>query len=513
MTNKALNTVSPPSSNLVITQSGYEIDSASNRWVLDKDITITLGAIDAMDGNSSEFLRRAFVEFSRVYTPHTVRGHFTAARSFAKSHHSLNCTNFFEWVESKPSKAYPQLLKFIILFGHSFGLKGIDDDLINALLDHELGSKRPSCLPHVETQDPVKGPYSDLELQNIMAKSLFAYTDGKISLKAFTALMLCAQTGRRPIQLSDLKVKDLVESRTNDDIPAYAINFPRRKQRNQAFRKTFNKCQIDQDLWRVLQLWVSHVVAHIQKAIGDIDEVLLSEFPIFPNPAFMRTKSLQSLLEYLHGDKFHNRSNTISSLITSVGRTLDITSERTGQSLEVTPYRFRHTIGTNSAREGYGATVIAEILDHTTDVVAGSYTANTPDIVERLDKAIALQLAPLAQAFAGVIIKDESEAERGDDPTSRISDGEAAVGSCGSYGFCSAAAPIACYTCKKFQPWLEAQHEAVLEHLLEERARLLNVTGDSRIASVNDRVIVAVTEVILKCKTQKQKALIEVKHV
>ena len=44
-----------------------------------------------------------------------------------------------------------------------------------------------------------------------------------------------------------------------------------------------------------------------------------------------------------------------------------------------------------------------------------------PAILERIDRAIALQMAPLAQAFAGVLIRDESQARRGNDPTSRIS--------------------------------------------------------------------------------------------
>lgn len=38
------------------------------------------------------------------------------------------------------------------------------------------------------------------------------------------------------------------------------------------------------------------------------------------------------------------------------------------------------------------------------------YVQATPEIVERIDRSIAMALAPSAQAFAGVIIADESEA-------------------------------------------------------------------------------------------------------
>lgn len=116
----------------------------------------------------------------------------------------------------------------------------------------------------------------------------------------------------------------------------------------------------------------------------------------------------------------------------------------------------------------------------------------------------------------GIIIEDESKAERGDDPASRIRNPEIAsikgrgVGTCGKYGFCGAYAPIACYTCRKFQAWLDAPHETVLEELILKREKTLEQTGDERIAFVNDRTILAVAEVVQKCKELKLK---EADHV
>jgi hypothetical protein len=151
--------------------------------------------------------------------------------------------------------------------------------------------------------------------------------------------------------------------------------------------------------------------------------------------------------------------------------------------------------------------VISEALDHTTNVVAGSYVKNTPEIVDRLDASLAMQLAPLAQAFAGVIIQSEDDAIRAGDPSSRVSNENGNLGSCGSYGFCSALAPVACYTCNNFQPWVDAPHEQVLETLLKQRERQIKITGDKTIAAVNDRVILAVTEVVQKCAKMKSKEL------
>lgn len=183
-------------------------------------------------------------------------------------------------------------------------------------------------------------------------------------------------------------------------------------------------------------------------------------------------------------------------------------SERTGKPIHITPTRFRRTIGTRAAIEGHGELVIAELLDHDDTQNVGVYVQATPEIVERIDQAIALQMAPLAQAFAGVLISTEVDAERGSDPTSRIvspqcTKGFTPVGNCGKHGFCGFMAPIACYTCRNFQAWLDGPHEAVLNHLVAERERLMANT-DARIASVNDRTILAVAQVVNQCREAKR---------
>ena len=79
------------------------------------------------------------------------------------------------------------------------------------------------------------------------------------------------------------------------------------------------------------------------------------------------------------------------------------------------------------------------------------------------------------------------------------------MGNCGKHGFCGFLAPIACYTCVNFQPWLDGPHEAVLDYLIGERDRLAAQT-DLRIASVNDRTILAVAEVVRLCEARRSGA-------
>ena len=154
-------------------------------------------------------------------------------------------------------------------------------------------------------------------------------------------------------------------------------------------------------------------------------------------------------------------------------------------------------------REGHRDAVIAEALDHSDIQNAGVYVRNISEIVERIDKAVALQLAPLAQAFQGVLVLNETKARRGNDRSSRICSAGGNVGSCGSFGFCGALAPVACYTCSHFQPWLDGPHELVLDGLISERDSVYEGTGDLKIASVNDRLILAVSDVVTRCNAMK----------
>ena len=127
--------------------------------------------------------------------------------------------------------------------------------------------------------------------------------------------------------------------------------------------------------------------------------------------------------------------------------------------------------------------------------------------------ARARTLAPLAQAFAGVLVNTEAVAKRGDDRTSRIrTDAGDGAGTCGHYGFCGALAPVACYTCRHFQPWLDGPHEEVHETLITERDRVVKMTQDKAIAAVNDRTIYAVTEVILRCEKRRIEFVTEHAH-
>lgn len=394
-------------------------------------------------------------------------------------------------------KGEPRLatLRTFIRKWASLGYDGIPRETIQLLDKWRLsGGDRGNP---IRSMCPERGPLTDIEMDAVLAGAIEAYEGGRLSLSTISLAMTVMMTGRRPTQITALKIGDL-HSRSEK----YLLNVPRAKQRKEGgWRRTFKQVPIVEDLWRLLQQQAEAVCREFETLAPETAE-LREKLPLFPNYAAFNQS--EGLVAQLDSDRLHMQTETLQQTMVNVAETISANSERTGAPILINAYRFRYTLGTNLGREGKGEYVIAEALDHTDTQHTGVYVKNLPEIVERIDKAVAYQLAPIAQAFQGIVIKTEREARRGGDPGSRISDGTESLGSCGSYGFCGALAPIACYTCNHFQPWLDSPHEDVLDRLLQERDRILDLTGDRKVASVNDRLILAVSDVVVRCKNMKE---------
>jgi len=344
------------------------------------------------------------------------------------------------------------------------------------------------------TMDPEEGPFIDLEFEAIHAGLKFSYEEGNTSLEDYLLAWLVIGLGQRGRQYAALKLCDFYIEQNEDGIATYFLRVPRCKQRGQVLRDSFKVRPLVPDIGVKLEMYVSDTEKRFRGILSNTRNA-----PLFPH--YQHRRADHELFQFhLLAGEFGNRFQRIMS-------ELKLYSGRTGKPIHYNVTRFRRTYGTRMAAEGYGACVIAENLDHSDTQNVGVYIEAVPAIVERIDRALAMQLAPLAQAFVGKIIANESEATRGSDPESRIWDprlgSHNTMGSCGRDSFCGELAPLACYTCKLFQPWAEGPHEAVLQHLLSERERLAN-GNDLRIASISDRTILAVAEVVRLCALKKE---------
>ncbi|MEW9583144.1 site-specific integrase [Paraburkholderia sp. DGU8] len=344
----------------------------------------------------------------------------------------------------------------------------------------------------VATMDPVTGPFTALELEALQTALNAAYARGDVATQEYVLCWLLMMLGQRPKQYAALKVCDFAAIHKTGQATTYSLRMPRGKTRDGNPRGEFKERVLTPEIGALVAKYAQKVQARFA---GLLDDPMNA--PLFPGDQ----------QGAIGGYEYHQTAHEIGNRINAAMRRLEVISERTGDFIHIGPRRFRQTVGTRAAEEGHGELVIAELLDHSDTQNVGVYVRSTPAIVERIDRAVAMQLAPLAQAFAGKLIDTSSEASRRDDPGSQIrapaiTGKIEAMSSCGKHGFCGFLKPVACYTCNSFEPWVDGPHEQVLEYLIAERERLM-AAGDARIASINDRAILAVAEVIQLCEAAR----------
>lgn len=364
----------------------------------------------------------------------------------------------------------------------SLGFPGVDGDVLELLDQFHLAQNPKGAA--VQTMDTHRGPFTDIELQAIEEITGAALIDRAIDLQTYAQVALTKALGSRSVQLASLKLGDLnLPSAGN---PTYTLNMPRGKQRNGFRRGEFKSRSLVKELGDILHLLAEEVADRYRSF--DEQPLVDADLPFFP------TWCQENAPGFAH----HSTSRQLGHRMTQAMRKLRVSTERGSGFLHVTSRRFRYTVGTRAAEEGHGTLILAELLDHSDTQSVGVYISATSKVTARIDKAVAFKLAPLAQAFSGKLLSDRTTAVRFSDPSSAISHPNLGgdLGGCGHFGFCAAAAPIACYTCRNFEAWVEAPHEIVLDFLISEKTRVLGLTGDERIASVNDRSILAVAHVI-----------------
>ena len=253
------------------------------------------------------------------------------------------------------------------------------------------------------------------------------------------------------------------------------------------------------DLYRLLEMQRDAVIKQAEERLGELPGSITDDLPLFPNwNKFGEVRSVEELGHALRNDGLHIPSRNIRKGL----KKIRVVSARTGRRLHITPRRFRYTLGTRAAREGYGSMVIAELLDHSDVQNAWVYTRDHPNFRQKIDEAIGQQLAPLASAFAGKVVDRETDAHHGNDRGMRVGTREQKAGTCGSRGSCGAEA-FACYTCMHFQAWVDAPHDKMLEWMLERRQQMEGAGTSERVVSAIDPSILGVRAVMAACKARK----------
>lgn len=398
----------------------------------------------------------------------------------------LTASIFLDFRASLPSPRewYATNLAVFLRDWARLGYVGLSIDLVECLEAIVLPKNNSGHL--VLSRDRERGPLTEFEFQFSWAILDNAHEAGEINDADHLLLSLGVVLGSRPIQFAAMRVCDARTVALSDGQVQYFVDVPRAKNGKLA-RAELKQRPLPPALGRALH---EYALATSHRFLGVLDDP--SQAPMFPTIAPSEAAP--------PGWEYHQTNESIALHIKAQWKTVlkDV------HSLRMTARRLRYTLGTRAAQEGCDVFVIAEILDHSTTTSTRVYVEATPAITTRINRALASKLAAIAKVFRGKIIASESEATRGADRASRIEDYRIdapshCMGNCAKEGACFLLAPMACYTCALFEPWVDGPHEFVLAFMLEERDRLMD-SDEPRLAAVLDLQIVAAAQVCDMCK-------------
>lgn len=366
-------------------------------------------------------------------------------------------------------------------------LPGVTEDCVS----HLKGQRKPGNDKGaaVRQRDPEKGPFSEEEFRSLFRAVDAAYGSDVIPVWLVAMFRLLSACGGRTSQYASLKIKDFQRASSN----GATLQLPQVKTGSSSARDHFLTFDISLQTAHIVD---EHISILTSKGYGPSSAM-------FPLALLLEHAKVDSRSEH---DLFHGHLTTsqLRDAFCRLMKPIAPFTDRLGfTQIPVSPRRFRYTFGTRMAEEGCSRAVIANRLGHTDLQNVEVYFEASPAIIENIDRAMNAGLAPIAEAFCGRLIEDESQATLGGATGSRIIDfrtSTSAVGSCGQNKGCSFNKPVACYTCFKFEPWLDAPHEQLLERLQSEREK----SADSRMASINDGAIKAIKEVIAECRVVRE---------
>lgn len=437
-------------------------------------------------------LKACLLVFIKANSPHYVQNllsafcHFLSMREQPAPFASFSVAEVSSYrARLKPHEAWRVgTLNVLVQKWHALGLPGVDDDAVDYLRERRKpGNKKGSA---VRTRDPVHGPFSHAEYTSLYKAVDAAFGQGALPEWAAVLTRLLFACGGRISQYASLKLADLV---CKPD--SFALQLPQVKNSEAHVRAAFKEFSLSPQTGRMVKKYVD--------ALIDQGETLDSA--MFPVARVLTGKSekLRPVNDMFFG---HCTARDLGRALVANLQAISPPSDRLGYApIPITTRRFRYTLGTRMAEEGASRAVIADALGHADLQNVGVYFEASPKIVENIDKAMDALLAPLANTFRGRLVEDEEHSTHKGAPGSRIIDlrvSTAPLASCSGKGSgCAFNKPVACYTCFKFEPWLDAPHEKVLARLEAERARLAD---DPQMARINDDAINAVRQVIAECE-------------
>ncbi|MDN4035881.1 site-specific integrase [Massilia sp. YIM B02443] len=412
------------------------------------------------------------------------------------------------WNDANVLEDYKFLFRGVIERWTKNRFTGIDEAVLEFLRRQKV--TRRIVGESVLTWDPISGPLTDNEFKGYYESLIDAYAEARLKEHEFLITWLVTALGIRPRQVALLKVCDVLR-KTDNGTESFSISIPRIKQRGQIPRDEMYEWPVIDEIGSLLYKHGRNQEKMFDGLVNDIDQspLFTDEVycdvgipqPIFPTANKGRGEESRESKNSGANLSLHMAVSSVIDVLRNVFDSLDFSSERVGNRIVLNARRLRKTYGTRLAADNVPAPVLAAMLGHRDIRSSKPYIAATSRLQDRLDKSLAFELAPLAQAFRGEFLTEADNRSNGAviRDLRLVPSGEQ-LGKCDKTGYCGYAAPVACYTCKKFRPWKDAPHELIFDFLWERRRkRSADFEKDVHMTMLHDRTILAVAQVILQC--------------
>lgn len=425
--------------NLVFaTMQGYSFKLSDIKWQLDKETCIfphkigdkmpepmRIGYLNTLAYFSAEYSAGYTKNINQIFSQWL--GMIDIKTIDANAVHQFN-------VSLGPEKNYKlNSIKQFLTKWKKLGYVGVETSALTML--EKINIKTNLTGEAVKRRDPNSGPLTDEELKLILESISNLLKEDKIPMYLYCYVILLATTGRRPLQLTSLKAKDLI--RTGEGC---FLNIPKVKQRKD-FRSEFSLVSIDDCLYEKLTPLIDMNQKYIEDSINQSIGRIKNELPIFmDSKKSISIQSGQSLDTIIETDFLHMKNSFISKELDKITTKFNIKSSRSHNPIKLNARRFRYTLGSRLAKEGASVEVIAKALDHKSINSSGIYVKNSPDNVHDIDMKLHSFFEPLSKIFQGIDSTQNKKLF-----TDYILN---------SFGFTDCKHEhIECFTCKNFRAW------------------------------------------------------------
>ncbi|WP_251000283.1 site-specific integrase [Escherichia coli] len=324
--------------------------------------------------------------------------------------------------------------------------------------------------------------------KNMISKGLFematAISRGRnynlVDLRNATVLGLCYVTGGRPVQLAKLAAGDfrIDTCNTTTGLVRYSVLLPYAKQRH---------------------VTTDRLILALPPEIGVLVNHYIDKARLLPTDKMFDMGASAT--------KFVSQSIRQTILNFSPPDYQDAVARGEAAPPSITPTDLRHNVGHSLAMQGVSAEEIAHILGHSSLVVAKHYILATPALA--LIRAKALGSNPVWQNMVAMMMTGKlvpSKEWQGRRVVGMVGDRlHYEIDGCArgddECPFCEVRC---CYGCLYYRPFLDGQHQDVLDSILKEVDELIAVSDSvgnahNPLISIHETTQIEIKSVIARC--------------